>query len=386
MRPAIAQFLREHLPSRNLNPAYRYVERWAQAGEVALLVELLVALEELPPEGGGSPWARAALADHVERTLALTPGETQVEATLAAARLPRVASVQRPRDPLHRQRQLATYLAFAQPPALLLRLFERPDARASAPELLAALLQELLVRGQDVSAAPGARAWAAELVERGHPLGWLPLQLEAAEAQLPHYLPRFGYQSSGNPMLPAGLPTPGGPWPPAPQLTAVELTRPADQDRLAVAVAHWRDDSNGTIEARIFALDPPLPRGLMSPAVLLHLGLECLADSSVEAVELAPTTVTGALTTLFVAAIVGGAYTRGFGVAYSRLAAWQSLGALAGLGPEAPFTTVVLEAEACAWWAFDGPNWFSHIAWDLGLLALHPAGDGLAVLAATDTD
>lgn len=173
MRPAIAQFLREHLPSRNLNPAYRQVGRWAQAGEVALLVELLVALEELPPEGGGSPWGRESLADHVERTLALTPGETQVEVTLAVARLPRVASVQRPRDPLHRQRQLATYLAFAQPPALLLRLFERPDARASAPELLAALLQELLVRGQDVGAAHGARGWAAELAERGHPLGWL---------------------------------------------------------------------------------------------------------------------------------------------------------------------------------------------------------------------
>jgi hypothetical protein len=66
--------------------------------------------------------------------------------------------------------------------------------------------------------------------------------------------------------------------------------------------------------------------------------------------------------------------------------AWQTLGALAGLGPEAAFTAIVAEAAACGWWAFDGPGWFSHVAWDLGLLALHPAGDGLAVLAATDTD
>jgi hypothetical protein len=362
------------------------IERWARAGATAPLVELLGALEDPSLAYAGQPWAREGLAERVERSLALTPGQAQAEAVIAIAQIPRVASVQRPRDGQRRQRQLAAYLAAAQPPAVLFGLLEHQDAQTRAPELLAALLQELVVRGHTIDAVPAARALAQQLGERGHPLDWLPLRLMSAEGQFHRYLPRYSYQVSGSSMLPAGLPKAGGPWPPAPALVAVEVTQPGDQVRLESAVADWRDRSNGMIEARLFALDPPLAHTLMSPAVLLQLGLACLADTPEDAVQLAPTAVTAALTTLFAAAVVGGAYTQGLGGAYSRLAAWQSLAALIGLGPDATFEAVVARASACSWWAFDAPGWFSHVAWDLGLVALHAGGDGLGVLAATDTD
>jgi uncharacterized protein DUF6183 len=41
----------------------------------------------------------------------------------------------------------------------------------------------------------------------------------------------------------------------------------------------------------------------------------------------------------------------------------------------------------CDWFSFDADtDWFEQATWDLGLAAVRPGGQRLAVLAATDTD
>ncbi|MFD4009691.1 DUF6183 family protein [Streptomyces albidoflavus] len=63
--------------------------------------------------------------------------------------------------------------------------------------------------------------------------------------------------------------------------------------------------------------------------------------------------------------------------AYGRLAAWQSLAALAGVADGAGSAEAEARAAECAWFGFDArTDWFEQVAWDIGL----------AVLAATDTD
>jgi hypothetical protein len=90
---------------------------------------------------------------------------------------------------------------------------------------------------------------------------------------------------------------------------------------------------------------------------------------------------------LFAAASTGAAYNSGLRGAYGRLAAWQSLGALAGAPQNAPFAETEALVQQSTWYGFEADTkWFEQVAWDIGLVALAPGRRGLAVLAATDTD
>jgi hypothetical protein len=45
------------------------------------------------------------------------------------------------------------------------------------------------------------------------------------------------------------------------------------------------------------------------------------------------------------------------------------------------------QVQECDWFSFDADtNWFYQVAWDIGLAAVRPGRQHLAVLAATDTD
>ncbi len=119
-------------------------------------------------------------------------------------------------------------------------------------------------------------------------------------------------------------------------------------------------------------------------AALLAAGLDCLAGTTAGTLAVSSCPPAEAWRVLFGAASAGGAYNAGARGAYGRLAAWQSLTALAGATP----ATVESRATACRWFAFAAPTstWYTQIAWDRGLAALSPDGRRLAVLAATDTD
>ena len=112
---------------------------------------------------------------------------------------------------------------------------------------------------------------------------------------------------------------------------AEETTTPAIATAMGTAVANWADESNGRIEARVFGLTEPLDAESV-PTALLTLGLECLhgAGKKKTALSVAVRSPAQAWRVLFAAASTGGAYNSGSYGAYGRLAAWQSLAALAG--------------------------------------------------------
>jgi hypothetical protein len=90
---------------------------------------------------------------------------------------------------------------------------------------------------------------------------------------------------------------------------------------------------------------------------------------------------------LFFAASVGGVYSQGLFGAYGRLAAWRSLAGISGAAEGASAAEVGRWVQECDWFSFDADtDWFEQVAWDIGLAAVRPGRQRLAVLAATDTD
>jgi hypothetical protein len=83
----------------------------------------------------------------------------------------------------------------------------------------------------------------------------------------------------------------------------------------------------------------------------------------------------------------GGAYGRGEDGAYGRLAAWQSLAALTGVGASGTADDVYTAAKQSSWWSISSTSkWFYNIAWDFTIVCLRPDRRHIAVLAATDED
>jgi hypothetical protein len=223
--------------------------------------------------------------------------------------------------------------------------------------------------------------------ERNHPLAWLPRKLFPPDADLGPYLPRFGpgagFGVGGT--YATGVPLsdpPGGAVGPAAASEPV-----ASESLLFAAVAGWEEESNGLLEGVLFRLDRPLDVGAVGRSWFAALPADSLGGSTRGAGWFVNrTTAAGALARLFGAASGGGAYGRCEWGAYGRLHAWQSLGALAGCGPDASAEAVADEAARCEWLAFGGTDWFYQISPDLGLLCVRPDRRTVALLAATDTD
>ncbi|MBB4903828.1 DUF6183 family protein [Actinophytocola algeriensis] len=310
----------------DVRPYYAELDRWSSADEVPRLEELAHALLADPGH-----LTYDSVFDHVERLLALTPSASRAAAVVRlAARLP-----------ARRVRSTAALLATGQPASVLLSL-DLPR------ELGACLVHELVLRG-----VPVGPEWRTRLA--GHPLGELPL------TPLPGETPPGETGATTR----SELITAAGAVP-----SATRLTSPAD---ITSAVTTWLTESNGRAEAAVFTVAAPLAATDVGIRTVESLGLDCLAGNGL---ALRRATLPQVVTTLFTAAADGGAYDRGQGGAYGRLAAWRSVKALAGGA-----------VAGCAWWLFDAANdWFKRISWDLGVLCLRPGGRGIAVLATTDAD
>ena len=88
---------------------------------------------------------------------------------------------------------------------------------------------------------------------------------------------------------------------------------------------------------------------------------------------------------LFTAANSGGAYSRGLGGAFARLAMWESMAGLLGLTWPAAPGDVAATARSARWIALEvSDHWFYDLAWDEWLVAA--TADRVTVLAATDID
>ena len=358
-------------------------ERRLAEADAAFVAELGIALAERDRSVAGQVWQYGHVFDHLLRLLATTPGQKNAEQALrlvAAAR-----SAVRNRDPY-----MASLLASGQRPEDLAVVFAGGGVPGGASEeLRACLVHEMVLRGVEVTEAPGIARWASSPHWRRHRLGWLPLSLSSIE-EAP-YLPRYSAGPISDYSRPLG-PSEGPGLLLGRALTARvpaarETTTPSMASAMAVAVAGWAEESNGHIEARVFDLAGPVDAEVV-PDTLAAVGLECLRGLTRRSrFSISACPPTRAWQALFMAASAGGAYNGGYLGAYGRLAAWRSLAGISGAAEGTSATEVERQVQTCDWFSFDADtNWFDQVAWDIGLASVRPGRQRLAVLAATDTD
>ena len=366
----------------NLSGVWEMLDRRSAAGDAAFLAELGIALDERYGSTADQVRQYRSVFDHLLRLLTITPGQKNIEQALRLVSA--AGSGGRRRD-----RYVASLLASAHPPKDLAVVFAGGGARGDAlEELRACLVHEMVLRGVAVTKARRIAPWASSSHWRHHPLGWLPLSpsgMEQAPA-MPHYSVRGSSCS-----LPFG-PSEGHDLPLDPAFTARvpaarETTTPSMASAMAVAVANWADESNGRIEARVFDLAEPVDAQVF-PDMLAAVGLECLSGLSRRSrFSIFSCPPAQPWRVLFAAASTGGAYNQGCYGAYGRLAAWRSLAGISGAAEGASPAEVERQVQDCDWFRFDADtDWFEQVAWDIGLAAVRPGHQRLAVLAATDTD
>lgn len=339
------------------NPPRDKLRKHALAGRIDLLAALAFLLDEGRDliRNAKAPEIGPATVRCIETLLAETPGLAALEALLER-RLdaPTVGGL--------------AAAAVRQPLEVLQPLFTRYGGDPRHAEFLGCFLQELILQGADLRTVPAVVGFREAQRERGHPLAYLPLRRFGFEAWAQSTTPRTGTGSV--PGVGSGV---AGPF--------HEVTDAKTARRLVEAVRNWQEQSNGRVAAHVFALDEPLT-GPPSAEGLEEFGLACGLGPVVGAGLLLEEAAAG----LYFSASSGGAYNRGVGRVYGRLAMWRSLSALAGASADTAAEEVAELAERCIWVELDCPDWFYRVAWDLGVLAVRPDGRSVALLAATDTD
>src|SRR5262249_55244254 len=138
-----------------------------------------------------------------------------------------------------------------------------PPQDPNVRELLACLLQELVLRGVDVRRV-------APLP--GHPLARLPLRLQEIESELTELLPSFcarGHSRHGLLSLAAS----GGRPFPTTTTDSAHVAEAGSVESMVSAVRDWTTASNGACEARVFTTVCPI---VLSMDFLRSLHLACL--------------------------------------------------------------------------------------------------------------
>lgn len=342
-------------------------ERRCADGDTGYLGDLGAAMLECR-QAEPRAWQYPHTFDHLFRLLVADPGDAGLAQTLRLIAASRAAGHDI-------DRLAAALLVENRPQAALAAAAE--GTGAAGDTFRACLVHELVLREGTVAQWPKIVEWAGSAAMRGHPLGWLPLALLDIEQGWDKGRGEIGEPDRETMVVAGAQPL----WP------ATDVTTDELSEALSAAVQNWAEDSNGEIEAKVFDLGVPVTPAILSDA-LAALDLECLEPGTFP-FQLAVFDISAhaAWWILFHAALDGSAYSRGRYGAYSRLFAWRSLAALVGAPDGAAPEEVTALAQQCAWYRFDaGSEWYTHVFWDIGLVAVRPDGRSLAVLAATDTD
>ena len=346
----------------------RALWRMVDQGDVARVESLFAELRALPP----TPILDDTMAA-IQSALAMHAQPQSAEAAVRALAGAGASQV----------RVAAAQLAASQSRDTLLRLFSHADDH---PELFACLMQEMALRGHSPEQSDDVKRAHSKLSLRHHPLAWLPLQTLDPERAAASVLRKYGRDSSTAemPFGPSGTRRTrvGELHPPQPTLHA----QPVDQN-LSAAVRNWQQESSAKVEMKVLQSNRVLDDTELCEGLLLHMQLDCLQGISTREIHLRRAGCWDVFPVLLAAAANGGALNTGHEGAYGRLAAWQSLAALAGVPPDARFDGVHQAAASCRFGLFDAKSaWFAQVAWDLGVVAVRPGAQFVALLAATDTD
>jgi hypothetical protein len=362
--------------SKDWRKEWAVVEEWLAAHELHLVRELAAALQKRTQKDFQGP---TGLLDSIRFDLQRMRGDDYADLYIESLDWPTWSFTKG----AGRAAEAAMQLACTQPSDYFLKRFQQERDRPRRRELLACWTHEHILRHGDLEGEPGFDRFWGDRAKDGHPLAVLPLRRLAIEPRLTTMESnRYGWTS------PVTLPPiKDSEWQ-GPQVGVVGAKAlPALRERVEMAnvVDGWRRESNGAVETAVFQLAPAIDRGALGQALLKRLGLDCLADTHEPAVKARPTTVEQAFLMLYLARCNGGAYGGAGKGAWGRLGAWRSLAAMSGSSATS-WEGVVADASRCEWLEFWARPWWEDVAWDLGLAALRPDGQSMAVLAATDTD
>lgn len=375
-------------PASPLTPQLQTLDRLATTGQAASLRDLALAVDAQADTLHIPARAVYEVMQRTEYLLAFTPGLDFVDALFRLLVVPNKTRYSLTPSPEMRVRMPASILASVQADAVLLDAFTRYQHDAVHRELLACLLQELVLRQRSsIVTDPVVMAFWNSLQAQKHPLAWLPLTLFPVENHLPlptytqdHYnLDTWTFEADCKQY--------------AQLLSYEKLSAPPDVDEVTTfaakklimsAVAAWTSEFDNNVEARIFRVTHDITEAMLPAIVRHYLPLDCLKDADQSHITMAALPQQIIFKTLFQAASFGAARPTMIFNAYGRLATWQSLAGLVGLTTSASVDMINQQVQAAQWYTFacDSP-WFMHKGYDLRLLALHLDHRVLAILAAT---
>jgi len=293
-------------------------------------------------------------------------------------------------DEIHSRAQAASRAAQTTAPESLLSTYEH--AEVSDLQMLACLVQELVLRRVDVAGTAAERFWNTRVI--GHPLAHLPLTLMSTEAYVDECVQAYVDPDAPAPARPSivdiGLDVPR--WPGGELDVSSIETSPDDALRLTGVFDDWKDGSNGRTDCAQFVASTDIDVDRLSIEAIASLPAACLKDflNHIDRTDILyltdrPMKIISPpwmYMTLLSAATRGGAYTYGFPSSYGRLAVWQSITALVGLPADTPIADVDAAVHRCQWISFTAlSSWFYDVAWDVGLVCVREDRRTIAVLA-----
>lgn len=287
------------------------------------------------------------------------------------------------RSPLH----AASMIASTHTPEESKALITRHLVDAKFLEVIIPLIQESVARGADYDKDEQICAFWQKLKKENNSLAWLPLHRMDIEGST-----TFPSYSAGGSVKHLPSTSTQGKLDKQPTRTAPEKPFTAlptlfNEESAARCVQSWKKRSNGKSEAKLYEINSAISATDLSTKQLLKLQLECIAGMTPREVEFKPVPAERIFEMMFGVASSGGAYSGGEGGAYGRLAAWQSLAALTGVGASGTVDDVYNAAKESNWWSLSSTSkWFYNIAWDIGIVCLRQDKRHISVLAASDQD
>ncbi|MFI0351729.1 DUF6183 family protein [Actinomadura sp. 9N407] len=176
------------------------------------------------------------------------------------------------------------------------------------------------------------------------------------------------------------------------EFKVAEVEWPAARYAKAVLLADQAQD-DAICEASLFKLDRPLGRARFGKSVLLRLGAGSIWEDRRGDLDVRQADADEVRKALRYYARRDGLLSHGRNPELAELDAWSSYAALSGAlsgdteGPVPERREIASAARQCEWLMFSSP-WHTRMAafWDLGIAALWPGRDTIAILAATDSD
>lgn len=386
---------------------FQIAERLVADKDFATIRTLLTEAETTPVD-----LQSRSFIEHVCRTLALSP---DLEAINVAVNY-RINA-----GDIAKVYELASWLAAVHDPDLLDRVVSEHCKDHRCLDFLAALIQERIIRGEDLrNHADIGNVWCS-VAQSGNQLALLPLYRLDMESTV--LLPTYGPRNT-NYSMPYGP----GLVERAKVSDRVETCQTAEPsfvlrpsaDALPPSVSSatqgWVEHSNGRVEAKLFDVDLAslqhasalaLNRGeqlIETPWSDFHKPLRELELDSFKGTKsndfIKDVRSSDVFSLLFSAASTGGAYGGAVFGAHGRLRAWTTISAMVGvhlsqpLPASAPSSTqgstiesLCETASQCAWaFAELETDWFCQVAWDFCILCLRRDRRQLAVYCATDED